>query len=366
MNYLYIYLTLSLAACFFWGCKKEGEPKVFEAGEYVADISKPFHSMSEDDIIVSVNAEELTLARYNRLLKQFEVEQSLQNSGAPDLEQKVKLQVDLKSRSLIEEFVDQCAVLEEAARLDLEPSAKNKQRAQQHADKLMRASGKEFREFAEMLGYSERAFAEKIEQDALRMTLRDVVFTNDLSATQQELEWEKERYAHYNEMCSATNKLVIAKGNELVRKLREGADFEKLAAEHSEMPGQVDVINEYTRSDIYEIALREAAFSLPIGSVSDPIETESGLNIIKIIARNEIKADDIESGEKSTVTMASMLLKLGQLFPCPTDDELKAFITNQKQNYVYRQYLNSIRDKCRIEYPNGTNFWEQAKVQAEK
>ncbi|MFO7938030.1 MAG: peptidylprolyl isomerase [Kiritimatiellia bacterium] len=350
---------LFLGAAGFIGCKKKTEKQNYEPGVFVENIEKKINEMGPDDVLVSVNGEKLTVERYNRLLKQYEMELILRHRNARDSKVQVKLGMDWKRKSAVEEFVDRQVVLEEAERMNLEPSSENVRKVSKYAEMVQKASGINLEKFCENLGYTPDEYRMKQKQDALRMTLRDRVFTNDLSATEHELELEKERYAAYNQECEATNKVVKAHAERIVRQLREGADFKELAKRYTEAPETQDIIEELTRSQIYEPEVEASAFSLPVGAVSDPIDTESGLYIIKVFERNEITAEDAASGERSTVKMGSVLLKLGQYFPCPSEPDLRNFITNEKQKYVLRQYLDELREKCRIEYPNGTNFWKK-------
>jgi hypothetical protein len=361
-------MALCLCTVAMYGCgkNKNTAKEEYTPGVFVEDVEKRIDAMAPDDVLVAVNGNELTLEDYKRLLQHYEMELKLKHRNARDSKLQVQLGMQWKSKSAIEEFVDREAVLAEAERLKLEALPENIKKTTDYAEMVQKASGVSYDEFCKQLSYTPESYRRKLQQDALRMTLRDVVFTNDLSATERELEIEKKRYEAYNQRCEATNQVVMARAEKLVQQLRGGADFEELARHWSEAPEGQPVIEELSRSQIYEPEIQMSAFELPVGSVSDPLDTESGLFIIKIFDRNEITAEQAGAGERSTVKMGSILLRLGQFYPCPSDDELRGFITNEKQKYVYRKYLNDLRDKCRIVYPNGTNFWEKTENKGAK
>jgi peptidyl-prolyl cis-trans isomerase C len=77
----------------------------------------------------------------------------------------------------------------------------------------------------------------------------------------------------------------------LVRKLKErldkGEDFAALAKEHSEDPGAKANGGEYTFSRASSIVpeFKAAAFTLKVNQVSDPVETQYGFHLIKLLEK---------------------------------------------------------------------------------
>lgn len=87
------------------------------------------------------------------------------------------------------------------------------------------------------------------------------------------------------------------KADNLVKQLRGGASFSELAKEHSEDPGSKDNGGLYTSDQLplgaTDPAFKNAALSLPINKISDPVEGSFGYHIIRVEKRNELKYDDI-------------------------------------------------------------------------
>lgn len=100
------------------------------------------------------------------------------------------------------------------------------------------------------------------------------------------------------------------RGHESARELADeigsrhaaGESFESLAVEHSESPSRESggLVGPYTVGDLAP-ALEEQAFSLPVGSVGEPLETSYGFQLIQVEARTETRVvpldevtDDVE------------------------------------------------------------------------
>jgi hypothetical protein len=82
-----------------------------------------------------------------------------------------------------------------------------------------------------------------------------------------------------------------AKAEALYQQVKNGADFLKLALEHSANPEEV-VEPGWSSPDSLWPSLKEAVLSQPIGEVSPPVETPSGWYLVKILEREERR--DIE------------------------------------------------------------------------
>jgi peptidyl-prolyl cis-trans isomerase SurA len=71
--------------------------------------------------------------------------------------------------------------------------------------------------------------------------------------------------------------------------LDAGEDFEALARKYSEGPNASSggLVGTFSRGDLSNQVLEEAAWSLPVGQVSDPIYTDVGLHLIRVDARDD-------------------------------------------------------------------------------
>ncbi len=80
---------------------------------------------------------------------------------------------------------------------------------------------------------------------------------------------------------------VQRKLSEIRQKLLGGARFEELAREYSEGPGAANggFVGRFAKGDLFSPILEEAAWRLPVGQVSDPINTELGVHLIQVTER---------------------------------------------------------------------------------
>lgn len=150
----------------------------------------------------------------------------------------------------------------------------------------------------------EESFNQAIEQygltiDSVREDIRiqllmEKIASVDLEPTEEELETyftENRQSFDIPEEVEARHILVDTreKADEILVLLNEGGDFAELAGEHSLDPGSKDQggnLGFFTRGRMVA-AFEEAAFSLSIGQISEPVETEHGFHIIEVLARKE-------------------------------------------------------------------------------
>lgn len=95
--------------------------------------------------------------------------------------------------------------------------------------------------------------------------------------------------------------LKIAK--EVKTKLDGGADFAEIAKKYSEDPGSAEKggLYEDTPVSTWVDAFKEAAKTLPLNKISDPVETEYGYHIMKVEARTEADFAKLTAEQKESL-----------------------------------------------------------------
>ena len=99
---------------------------------------------------------------------------------------------------------------------------------------------------------------------------------------------------------------ALVKVKELKNRLDKGADFAGLAKKNSDDPGSKNKggnLGFFTREKMAP-EFSEAAFSLKLGEISDPVKTSYGYHIIKVGARNpktRMSLDQVEGRIKSNL-----------------------------------------------------------------
>ncbi|MEJ5248097.1 MAG: peptidylprolyl isomerase [Caldilinea sp.] len=87
---------------------------------------------------------------------------------------------------------------------------------------------------------------------------------------------------------------TLALANELRQRLLNGEDFATLAAEYSDDPGsaaQGGDLGWFGRGRMVS-PFEEAAFSLPVGEISEPVKTDFGYHIIQVLERDSAHPKD--------------------------------------------------------------------------
>lgn len=128
-------------------------------------------------------------------------------------------------------------------------------------------------------------------------------------------------------------KTAEAKINDILKKARKpGADFAALAKEFSEDPsaktnsGDLGTFPKGRMVPVFE----EAAFTLPVGKISEPVRSPFGFHIIKVMEHN----------------------KPGQKTFDEVRDNLIQMLTSQKKEEAFEKYLDEARAKIEVTYPN--------------
>jgi foldase protein PrsA len=95
--------------------------------------------------------------------------------------------------------------------------------------------------------------------------------------------------------------LKIAK--EVKAKLDGGADFAAIAKEYSDDPGSKDTGGEYKDKAVgtYVEEFKKAAQTLPLNTISEPVQTSYGYHIIKVESRTDKTFDQLTDKQKEDI-----------------------------------------------------------------
>jgi foldase protein PrsA len=118
------------------------------------------------------------------------------------------------------------------------------------------------------------------------------------------------------EQVRASHILVETKeeADAILKQLKEGADFATLAKEKSQDPGSKDNGGDldFFGKGVMDPAFEEAAFSLKVGELSEPVKSSFGYHIIKVTDRKEASAPTLEE-KKADITDKLTSEKIYQL-----------------------------------------------------
>ncbi len=130
--------------------------------------------------------------------------------------------------------------------------------------------------------------------------------------------------------------------DDLLKRVRAGEDFSKLASEFSEDPGSKSKGGELPPFPRGQMAaeFEAAAFSLPTNTISDVVTTMWGFHIIKVLDKTPAKKETLDSTVDETHTTVR--------------DNLKEALTRQKLAKLAPAYIAKLKTEYNVEVVDPT------------
>ncbi|RKY25347.1 MAG: hypothetical protein DRP62_01485 [Planctomycetota bacterium] len=121
----------------------------------------------------------------------------------------------------------------------------------------------------------------------------------------------------------------MAKTRELLKQIKDGADFATLAKANSSCPSaqKGGDLGFFSRGRMVP-AFEKAAFELKVGQVSDIVETQFGYHIIKLTDRKDAVVKTFEQAK----------------------DDIIKMLAQKKQGELVKEYIDSLKAKANIAY----------------
>ena len=123
-----------------------------------------------------------------------------------------------------------------------------------------------------------------------------------------------------------------AKAEDLLKQIKDGADFAELAKANSNCPSapKGGDLGFFPRGETTE-SFEKAAFELQVGQISDVVKTEYGYHIIKVTDHKDASKTSFEDAK---------------------DDIIKQ-LTQKKRSELAEKYIESLKAEANIVYPSG-------------
>jgi len=135
------------------------------------------------------------------------------------------------------------------------------------------------------------------------------------------------------------------KAQDVLKLVRDGGDFDKLAREYSEGPSSQDggKLGYFSQGQMVK-SFEQAAFALEPNEVSDIVESQFGYHIIKVTDRKEASTITFEEAKEQIIEMLS----------------------SQKKMEIASDYIESLKEKAKIVYSSSDSESEASSEPASK
>ena len=329
---IFMMLPLLLLA----GCSQEQNEVKLEQGTPAYQLAKdlvPILPMLDPD----VNA---VLVRTNTFtVTTGEIIQTLYANMGKRTEQLKTFDAE-RLRSILDENATRIA---ERKLLMAEAKKANSTVTQEEIDSILdfqyrRSGGEE--KFLQILEENEVDIAfvkESIKEDLLIENYLDDYFSQQIPVSDEEVQrvYSEDKTASVRHILLSTEKKSEEEKTETRKKMedilsraRKGEDFAELAKAYSEDPGSKDnggLYENFGRGQMVA-PFEEAAFSVPVGEISDIVETSFGFHIIKVIER-----------KKETRPLEEVR------------GQIESHIRQRKQNAVYQDLLSQLKENASLQ-----------------
>ncbi|WP_404449087.1 peptidylprolyl isomerase [Sutcliffiella horikoshii] len=176
---------------------------------------------------------------------------------------------------------------------------------QERLDELKQQLGPEFETAMAQSGFKSE---EQLSQTLRISMLQEKAATESVEVSAEEI---KEYYDQMKPEIRASHILVddVETANEVKKKLDEGADFAELATEYSTDPGSApnggDL--EWFGAGVMLPEFEQAAYSLEVNQISEPVQSTYGFHIIKVTDKKEKEPlEDIEAELKEEIRLSKV------------------------------------------------------------
>jgi parvulin-like peptidyl-prolyl isomerase len=279
------------------------------------------NSNLSQDILAQVNEEFITLEEFNNELRDIKLEHGKLPEDRESLDQ-------LKT-AFLDQSINRKLILGEARRIDIHVS---EEEINKNILALKRDyAGESFKAMLEGRGMSfeewKRRLKEKLLAEKVINTVAQFDGPIDDKLVKQYYEEHIEKYS-FPEQVRARQIVVAtleeAKG--ILRKLRKGEDFEKLAKEKSMMPEGLygGDLGFFARGEMPEAF--DEVFSLKVGGISKIIKSPYGYHIFKVEEKADAKVREFDE----------------------VKDEIAHQIRKEKSGQIYYKWLSELRAKAKI------------------
>jgi peptidyl-prolyl cis-trans isomerase C len=310
-----------------------------------AEPNAPAQTTS-DSVAVTVNGRDIYESRVEEEIKPQLERMSRQMPPALIEQNKKRLRTQILERMIVEQLLDEQIKKVDVTVTEEEVNNQLKQMASQQRPPL---SMEDFKGMIEAYGKSFDEVKQRIKRGLSYQKLLEAQWADKINITEEDAQKyysENKRQFETPEQVRASHILIKSdttdseqaktkakeKTEDLLKQVKEGADFAELAKANSTCPsaakgGDLDF---FTRGRMVP-PFEKAAFNLNVGQVSEVVETRFGYHIIKVTDKKQATTKTFDQAK----------------------DDIINTLTQTKQGEFAKTYIESLKTDANIVYPPG-------------
>ncbi len=359
----YVGAALVAATVFAGCCDKSCENKTDEKLDQVTEAALPEVSletakpaeaaakkMAPTDVIVEVAGDKLTVADVDAKVAVVMANMNMKDKIPAGQEEMV---LENLRKQLAQQFLIEKTLLKKAAELKYTLTDEDVKAAEADFVKNAASRGpdapKSFEEMAEKSPFGKDEEMKQIRTGLLidKMIKAEVIAKNTTDYTAQATDLVA-KITKANDEAKAKAGEARQKIEGLKKQLEavEGDAraelFKKLAEENSDCPSKAKGgdLGQFQRGMMVK-PFEDAAFSLEVGKISDIVETQFGLHLIMVTAKNPAKeAEGDKPAVPETVQASHILLRSQPTQEIPSLDQVKNYLKMQGERKAVMEFIN--------------------------
>ena len=363
--YRYIIAALSgVAVLMMSGCSQESHPT--NPGVYVNDKRVvSIHELRLSDPVLYVNGEKITKRDFEELLLLRDRIWRIRQNEAPEAsEQDLDAFRMHVGDSMLIELIHRAMFRQYAKEIGVEPPQEKVEVAAVELLKLLGRPNSTVEKLANLIGGDAGELFRKIPYvDAQDAMLRQSVTTNDLdNVSDAEMKRRVEFVKRFDANAEAMNERAKERLLAAKKRILSGADiaeeakkiFDTVHPEYAKKWGRFEIQEFPADEDLHKWLLTAKA-----GDISDPLDLEDGIAIVKVIEKGKGEAPEGIT-PPDAFTLVRCTVKALEKMRYQSPDEMRRQLLFWKRQEAQQKLGTMLTAKAVIEYPNGTNLFTKA------
>lgn len=359
------YMLLLVLGALLWGCSGDDDSwKSLEPGVYVSEeVSKTLAEMDSADALYVVNGEKITKADFDRRFALDSALHYLRTGRAPSKSDKKFLKgVKQNVPSLL---VQKKLLVQGAAKAGItEPPEKYLKKARTDFERSLPRTMTQEALKKKLGDDTYEALQEKLRDEAIISAFMVQYWTNSFVQVDEEVisnKWAE--VLRVNAKADVENAKMHKKALEFRQKVLDGGDFAELTKKYAKVhpehgqEWQTAVLAEFSPEEEIYGWLKKAQ----TGDVSEPLEMDDGLSIVKVVERRRANLPKGFTPEDEYVMVKCTFYIFNKYEEGTSPDTIRIVYLKEKYQSAYGELGIRLWNQAVIQLPNGENFFGKKK-----